>query len=174
MSTSTVDSPAAIGPYRANPVFWIMWLLPAAAVIGGFATLFIAVRGADRALPPGYHWEGEHLDRDFDRARLAAAHGIAVSIEWQAGECTATVRHAPDDPATLTLLFANGADASLDRVILLRRAQPGLYRGACAPLVAGRWRVALENTAGDWAIRTRVTGAPARVEMRARDPGGAP
>ena len=166
---STVDS-----PYRANPVFWIMWLLPAAAVVGGFATLFIALRGADRPLPPAYHWEGEHLERDFAQARLAAARGIEVTVELQpaAGECRAALRNAPDDPASLTLLLSNVADAGFDRVILLRRVQAGSYRGACVPLPPGRWRVALEDAAGAWAIRAQLTGSPAIVELRARDPGG--
>ncbi len=167
---STADS-----PFRSNPVFWIMWLLPAAAVVGGFATLFIALRGADRPLPATYHWEGEHLDRDFAQARLAAAHGIEVTVELQpaAGECRATLHNAPDDPSSLTLLLSNVADAGFDRVILLRRDRAGSYHGACAPLPPGRWRVALEDAAGAWAIRTQLTGNSATVELRARDPGGA-
>ena len=36
----------------------------------------------------------------------------------------------------------------LDRVLLLPRVAPGEYRGACAPLPRGRWRVALEDAAG--------------------------
>jgi hypothetical protein len=174
MDTTTVDSNRLTSPYRANPVFWIMCLLPAAAVVGGIATLVIALRGADRALPAAYHWEGERLDRDFALARVAAARGIAVTLDWRAGECTAAVRNAPEDTAALTLLFANAADAALDRVILLRRTQAGLFRGACEPLPEGRWRVALEDAAGAWAIRAQISGAPARIELRARDPGGSP
>jgi hypothetical protein len=166
MSSATADR-----PFRSNPVFWIMWLLPAAAVVGGLATLFIALRSADRPLPAGYHWEGEHLDQDFARQRLAASRGIEVDVEWQAaGECAATLRHAPDDPATLTLMFAHSSDAGLDRVVLLRRAQAGAYTGACAPLPAGRWRVALEG--GAWAIRMQASGNRTRLALRARDPDG--
>ena len=169
MHAEPVDS-----PFRANPVFWIMCLLPAAAVVAGLATLFIALRSADRALPASYHWEGESLDRDFARARNAAAHGIEVSFAVQpaAGRCSATLRHAPDDPGALTLLFANGADAGLDRVILLRREAAGRYSGDCAPPPVGRWRVSLEDAAGAWAIRTQVAGSIAQLELRARDPDG--
>jgi len=168
--SDTVASPP--GPYRSNPVFWIMWLLPASAVLAGLATLAIALRHADRALPAGYHWEGEHLDQDFARQRLAAKLGIEVDLGMQAaGECTATLRHAPDDPATLTLQFAHSSDAGLDRVVLLRRLQPGLYRGACAPLPAGRWRVALDG--GAWAMRAQFSGHRGDLRLRARPPDGA-
>ena len=166
---------AADRPFRANPVFWIMWLLPASAVVGGIATLVIALRSADRPLPSNYHWEGERLDHDFALARNAAHHGIAVTFERSAssGECSATLRNAPDDPAALDMLFASGTDAGLDRVILLRRTEAGMYRGACAPLPAGSWRVVLEDSAGAWALRTQASGNAARLELRARDPGGA-
>lgn len=170
MSTAQVDS-----PLRANPVFWLMWLLPAAAVVAGLATLGIALRHGDRELPPAYHWEGERLDQDFARARLAAAHGIGLSLDMPAapGECVASLRHAPGDPAALTLLFTNGVDPGLDRVVMLRRAARGEYRGSCAPLPAGRWRVALEDDAGAWAIRTQVAGDIRRLELRAHSPDGA-
>src|SRR5262245_4976541 len=148
-----------------------MWLLPASAVVGGLVTLGIALRSADRALPASYHWEGEHLDQDFAQQRVAASHGIEVDLEWQAaGECTATLRHAPDDPATLTLMFTHSSDAGLDRVMLLRRAETGAYTGTCPPLPMGRWRVALVS--GAWAIRTQVSGNRTRLALRARNPEG--
>src|SRR3954451_10929533 len=110
-----------------------MCLLPAAAVVAGLATLWIAVRSADRPLPVSYHWEGEHLDQDFAQQRLAAVHGIEVDIDTGGGECAATLRHAPDDPVSLTLTLTHSSDASLDRVVLLRRQQPGRHGGRCAP-----------------------------------------
>ena len=59
-------------PLRNNPVLWLIWVLLGSAVIGGLATLAIATHRADRQLPPDYHWEGQNLDRDFERARYAA------------------------------------------------------------------------------------------------------
>ena len=167
-----VDSQSPASPFRSNPVFWIMWLLPAAAVVAGLATLMIALRHADRSLPSAYHWEGERLDQDFAAQRLAASHGIEVALDTAGGECRATLRHAPDDPASLTLMFTHSSDAGLDRVVLLRRTQPGQYRGTCAPLAAGRWRIALEDAAGAWAIRALFSGAPERLVLRARAPDG--
>jgi len=161
-------------PLRANPVFWLMWLLPAAAVVAGLTTLGIALRKADRQLPAEYHWEGEHLDHDFALARVAAAHGIEVTFVANQTGCSATLRHAPADTEALSVLFANAADPDLDRVIRLPRIGPGEYRGACAPLPAGRWHVALEDAAGQWTIRTQVAGRIERLELRARNPEGGP
>ena len=163
-------------PMRANPVLWLVWILLGGVVIAGLTTLAIAMRKADRELPAAYHWEGEHLDHDFAQARVAAKHGIEVTFVTHpsGGECTASLRNAPADPEALTVLFANGADAGLDRVLRLPRVAPGEYRGACAPIPAGRWRVSLEDSAGQWAIRTQVAGDMNRLELRARDPDGGP
>ena len=169
MNTASTDN-----PLRANPVFWLIWVLLGAAVIGGLATLAIALRHADRQLPATYHWEGERLDHDFALARAAAAHGIEVTLTHAAGQCTATLRNAPGDPQRLTALFANTADPGLDRVILLSRVAAGEYRGACTPLPDGRWRVALEDDAGQWSIRAQHAGGLERLELSARHPGGAP
>jgi hypothetical protein len=168
MGTATVDS-----PLRRNPVFWIMILLPAATVVAGLTTLGIALREADPPLPEAYHWEGEHLDRDFAQQRNAAAHGTRVTLDTRAagGQCAAQVSGAPDDVAALTLLFSNAVDPGLDRVVLLKRVAAGVYRGACAPIPPGRWRVALQ--AGQWSIRTQLVGSVDHLVLRARDPSGA-
>jgi uncharacterized protein len=166
------DSSRSLPAWRANPVFWLMWLLPGSAVLAGLATLCIALRSADPPLPADYHWEGAHLDRDFELARNAADHGIEVDIAFTSGQCVAAVRAAPGDAPSLTMLFTNGTDAGLDRVVMLKRLAPGEYRGACAPLAAGRWRVSLEDAAATWSIRTQVTGGLERIALRARKPEG--
>ena len=71
MTTDLKVSPVD-GAWHRNPVFVLIWALPAAAVIAGVATLLIALEDADRALPASYHWEGARLDEDFERARRAA------------------------------------------------------------------------------------------------------
>lgn len=159
----------ATSPYslKTNPVFWLMWLLPAAAVVAGLATLAIALRGADRTLPPTYHWEGDGLDRDFARARNAATRDIAMSLELRDGECIAVVRNLPAGSETLELELANGADAMLDRFIVLRRVGPGELRAACEPLPQGRWWINVNDGAGDWSLRTRSEGNLAHVTLRA-------
>lgn len=158
---------------RRNPVFWLMWLLPGAAVAASFATLAIALDGADTKLPAAYHWEGAALDEDFDRARRAFERGIGATLTVDAarGECFLDVRGDASD--NLRLLLTHSADASLDRQVLLRRTATGDFRAPCASVPAGRWRVALDDDAAGWSLRARVDGALDAVELRARDPGGA-
>jgi uncharacterized protein len=157
---------------RFNPVFWLMWLLPASAVVAGLATLAIALRGADRALPVEYHWEGERLDADFSRARQAVALGVEITLGIEAGQCRALVSHLPLEPAALNLLLTHGVDAGLDRRVRLTRVAANDYRAACAPLDTGKWRVALADDSAKWAVRGTVDGPLAGLVLRARSPEG--
>ncbi len=156
--------------FRKNPVFWLMFLLPGAAVAASFVTLAIALGGADRALPPGYHWEGERLDEDFDRARRAAALGIRGTLALNAGECVLTL--AGVDSPHLRLLLTHSNDAGLDRQVLLKRGAANEYRAACAEVPEGRWRLALEDDAAGWLLRQNAVGSLAQVELVARNPEG--
>lgn len=164
---------------RNNPVFWLMWLLPASAVAAGFVTLAIAARDADRALPASYHWEGERLDADFARLQAAAAQRLVVAIEFgEQGECVVRLSaanagsaDAAAEPAALTLLIASGTDVSLDQQLRLPRVAAGEYRASCVALPPGRWRLELRDEAQTWSIRGRLQTPAARVELRARDPG---
>lgn len=163
-------------PLRNNPVLWLCWALLGSAVIAGLATLAIAMRSADRQLPASYHWEGEHLDQDFARVRNAAALGIAVTLvtDPEIGTCLASLRSAPGDPASLTLMLTSGADPGLDRVVLLRRTSKGEYGAPCSALPRGRWRVSLEDAEKSWIIRTQVVGPFAHLDLLARNPEGTP
>jgi hypothetical protein len=157
---------------RANPVFWLMWALPGAAVLAGFATLAIALHGADRPLPEAYHWEGERLDADFARQRAAGSLGVRVTFEVADGRCVAHLAVSSGEPFALDVLLTHGSDAGFDRALKLPRVAPGEYAAACAPVPAGKWRVSVDEPAGAWSVRATADGDLAHVELRARDPGG--
>jgi len=157
---------------KANPVFWLMWALPGAAVLGGFATLAIAMHGADRALPDAYHWEGERLEADYVRQRAAVTLGVRVTLEVADGHCRAHLVNA--DPATVDVLLTHGSDAGLDRVVKLPRTAAGEYAADCAAPPAGRWRISVDDPSGAWSVRDAIDGDLGHVELRPRDPGGGP
>jgi hypothetical protein len=163
-------------PLRNNPVLWLCWALLGSVVIAGLATLAIAIRSADRQLPASYHWEGEHLDQDFARVRHAAALGIEVTLvaDPEIGTCLATLRSAPGDAASLTLLLTNTADPGLDRVVLLRRTSKGEYGAPCPAIPRGRWLISLEDAEKTWILRSQLAGPFAHLALRARNPEGTP
>jgi uncharacterized protein len=168
----TMNSAPPIKDTRFNPVFWLMWMLPASAVLAGFATLAIALHGADRALPVEYHWEGERLEADFGRARSAASLGVEIRLAIEAGQCRALARNLPLEPAALSLMLTHGENAGLDRRVRLTRLAANDYRAPCAPLETGKWRVALDDDSARWAVRGALDGEQSNVLLRGRDPEG--
>jgi hypothetical protein len=160
-------------PKRLNPVFWLMFLLPGLAVAGSLVTVVIAFRHGDTKLPAAYHWEGANLDADFERARRAAAQAMSATLEIRAAENLCVIRFGSGSPATdaVVLLLTHSDDASLDRQIRLRR-EGDEFQAACDAVPEGKWRIALADDAGTWAIRAHVAGSLARVDLRARHPDG--
>lgn len=175
MNELTPESPPR---HQFNPVFWLMWLLPGAAVIGGLATLAIALRNGDRPLPTSYHWEGERLDADFARARRAAQLGIAVQLDLSGagGQCVVSLTPASAGGDALELLLTHGVDVGLDRMLRLTRVDEGTssarYRAPCAVPPSGRWRISLQDAAGSWALRAGADNLRAPFALRARMPEG--
>ncbi len=159
-----------MSPLKRNPVFWLMWVIPGAAVVSGLGMVAVAMQGADRALPDIYHWEGERLDADFERARNAAKLGLQADLVIAEGQCRLSL-HGADAPA-LELLLTSGSDVHLDRAVALSRTAEGEYRGACAPLTRGKWRVALRDADNTWALRSQLDEPADRVSLRARAPEG--
>lgn len=182
MTTATVPTPSITNTptpprHHFNPVFWLIWLLPAAAVVAGVATLFIALRDADRALPASYHWEGARLDEDFARARQAAQLGIAATFDLSGknGQCTVTLAPVTVDAEVLELRLTHGSDAGLDRMMRLTRTEEGAqvtYRSPCTETPRGRWRLALSDAAGSWALRGAADSPMTSLVLRAQTPEG--
>jgi hypothetical protein len=158
--------------FQKNPVFWLMWAIPAAAVFAGSSMVVVAMHDADRALPGIYHWEGELLEADFERARLAARLGLRADLVVEGGHCVLTLTPAPLQTEELQMRLTNAGDLHLDRAVSLVRQQPGRYRADCQPLQRGRWRVALQNAANTWALRAQLDDSLTRVAIVARDPEG--
>ena len=172
MTTDTKVLPDPVAWHR-NPVFVRIWALPAAAVVAGIATLLIALKDADRALTASYHLEGARLDEDFERSRRAAQLGLAASFDLSAGAGQCTVTLAPAvDADVLELRLTHGSDAGLDRMLRLTRQDDGVYRSDCASAPLGRWRIALGDAAGSWALRGAADGPLSSFELRARAPEG--
>ncbi len=155
---------------KRNPVFWLMWILPGAAVLGGFATLAIAMQQADRALPSIYHWEGELLDADFDRARNAARLGLVADLRFTGSACELALHGAQS--SQLRLMLTNGIDVHQDRLLILARSEmasiePRAHRSGRA---SGAWPCRMRRST--WSLRAQVEEASDRIELRARSPEG--
>ena len=137
-------------PWYREPWPWILMAGPAAAVLAGAATIWIAFDGADGLVADDYYKRGLAINQVLAREENARRLGIRARI--QAGEGRLRVALAGAAPEALFAQLAHATRAGLDQRLRLARAAPGVYEAELPPLAAGRWRVVLEDPRREWRV----------------------
>jgi len=156
MDTDPSSANAAPAWYRQ---FWPWFLfgLPAAVVVAGLATWWIAERHADHLVVDDYYREGLAINRELGRRELAAALNVRAQLEIR--DALVRIRlEGESRPAALALYLSHPVDAGRDLRMRLARVSAGTYE---APWTNGdqrRWLWRLEPLAVAEAERWRVDG----------------
>lgn len=156
---------------------WLLMIPPLAAVIGGIATIVLAVRSNDGVVAADYYKRGLAINAELSRSERAADLGLVAEVQ-AGGESAGDSVHVwlraeralPAEPV-LRIRLVHPGRSGADRVAQLARvtADPdgrsAEYRGAWedatelhAPVA---WRVLLEGK--EW----RLDGGIAPGEVRA-------
>lgn len=143
-------------PWYREPWPWALIAGPAAVVVAGGVTIWLAVSSNDGLVADDYYRRGlainQVLVRDREAARLGF-HARIRLIDSGALELILT-GGAAEPPAVLTLKLVHPTRAGEDQLLRLARVAPGLYRSQSGPLPTGRRNVVLEDEAHTW----RLTG----------------
>jgi len=137
---------------------WLLIALPASAVIGGIATIIIAVHSPNALVVDDYYKEGLAINRDKQRYATARDMQLTGLLRSDAGQVsvTLTAREAVAE-SSLMLRVIHATRPELDRTVLLQRdAADGSYRAPFPALVKGNWYLKLQNPQQSWEIRTRI------------------
>lgn len=129
---------------------WILMSGPAAVIVAGAATTWIAFASADGLVAEDYYKKGLAVNAVLAREQAAERLGIAADFE-RSGE-TVRVRLRGASPDYLFVRFVNATRASRDVRVRLAPAGAGAYEARVPPLPAGRWRLILEDPRGEWRI----------------------
>ncbi len=181
---STHHSPLtthAATPWYREPWPWILMAGPAAVIVAGAFTTWIAFTSWDGLVADDYYKRGLAINQELKRDQAALDRGIAAVVEnregvlrvrlsWgqshfsteQPGNAT-----APAGKVTLTpmeplpdVVFArlvHATRAGHDQRLRLTLVAPGVYETGLPALPAGRWRVVLEDPRGEWRITPTLT-----------------
>lgn len=146
---------------------WFLIFIPAATVVAGLYTLWLAMQGNDSLVaPPG---DGMEIvtERRNAAERQAALLGLDANIVIDPDSGAINVNMASNGghewPASLNLLFSHPTNAQLDRNISLSAAIPGddgtpRWAGHVSPVPTGRWYLIL-SSGNDWRLYGVWTGA---------------
>jgi hypothetical protein len=125
---------------------------PAAAVIGGAVTIWLAVATSDGLVADDYYRQGLAINREIRRDQAARDLGIAASVESFNGVLRVRLDSGAAPPEALIARLVHATRAGHDLRLRLARVIPGVYETALPALPAGRWRLVLEDPRGEWRI----------------------
>ena len=128
---------------------------PAAVVVAGAVTIWLALNSNDGLVADDYYRQGLAINQLLARDREAARLGLRASVRTTtSGAVEATLTGGNVFPRTLMLTLVHPTRAGEDRSLPLLRVGPGLYRSQGESLPNGRRNAVLEDEAGTW----RLTG----------------
>lgn len=139
-------------PWYREPLVWLLIAPPAAAIVGGIITIYLAVATQDGLVVDDYYEQGKAINQVLGRDQAARAQGLSARLQLQQGRAELRLAGAIAVPE-LTLKLLHATRAAQDVVLVLDRAGDGVYRAPLPALAPGRWHVQLEGA--DW----RLTGS---------------
>lgn len=129
---------------------WIIMAGPAAVVLAGAATIWIAFATADGLVAEDYYKQGLAINKVIAREEEARKLGVAADLSLAGGRILVNLRN--DDPPAVFVHLAHGTRAGHDQRLRVARTAAGTYEAELPALPAGRWRVAIEDPQGRWRI----------------------
>jgi hypothetical protein len=123
---------------------------PAAAIVGGAVTVWLAIASADGLVADDYYRRGLAISQELRREARAAERGLNVASDVVAGRLR--VRLSGAAPETIFVQLVHATRAGHDQRLRLNAVAPGRYETDLPELPAGRWRLVLEDPRGEWRI----------------------
>ena len=129
---------------------WLLMSGPAAVLLAGAITTWIAFASADGLVAEDYYRQGLGINKRLEREQAARQRGLSASVEFS-GESIRVFLEG-DSPRALFVHLAHATRAGHDVRLRLAPASPGVYEAALPVLPAGRWRIGIEDAQGAWRI----------------------
>ena len=129
---------------------WLLISGPAAVILAGAATIWIAFASADGLVADDYYRQGLGINKRIAREETARRLGISADVTL-AGEHI-RIRLQGEKPEVLFVQLAHATRAGHDLRVRLSGNAQGIYEGEVGPLPRGRWRVVIEDPRGTWRI----------------------
>jgi len=129
---------------------WLLMSGPAAVLIAGAVTTWIAFASADGLVAEDYYKQGMAVNKLLAREERARSLGISLDATLTASKISIELRGAA--PEALFVHLAHATRAGHDQRLRLAPTQPGLYEAELPALPAGRWHIVIEDPRASWRI----------------------
>jgi hypothetical protein len=129
---------------------WLILSGPAAVLIAGAITTWIAFASADGLVAEDYYRQGMAINKMLAREDTARRLGISAGVVLKDGKIQVSLEG--ESPEALFVHLAHGTRAGHDQRLRLSPAGAGLYEAGLGPLAAGHWLIVIEDPRGTWRI----------------------
>jgi hypothetical protein len=152
------DAERAVRPWYRELWPWLLAAGPAAVIVAGMVTMYIAFHGSDALVSEDYYVRGLAINGDLAREAYARQAGISAQIARAADGAQILLQirggSASDFPAVLKLSLVHPVRAELDRTVEAARLGNGSYAARAGALSGHRWKVEIETAqwrlSGEW------------------------
>lgn len=137
-------------PWYRHAWPWILMSGPAAVLVAGTVTTWIAFATKDGLVAEDYYKQGLAINKVLQKED--AARRLGVSAELAVDGPTVRIRLRGEAPEAIFVHFAHATRAGHDARLRLARTGADAYEAAMPPLAPGRWRAVIEDPRGRWRI----------------------
>lgn len=134
---------------------WILMAGPAAVVVAGIVTVWLAVVSNDGLVTDDYYKQGLAVNQRLQRDHQAASLGLHGDI-MRAGLNVRLLLAADSKarlPEKIVMKLAHPTRAGQDQQVEMDAEGQGFYAGKLSAGVVGRWLVSIEDPAGQWRLQ---------------------
>lgn len=166
-----MNSHAAHMPWYREPWPWLLMAGPAAVIVAGIVTTYLAVVSNDGLVADDYYKRGLAINQTLSRDALARERNYRAQVEFAADSRGATVVFTGDTPMheAVVLRLAHPGRPALDRVLPLTRDAEGRHTAVFPSLTPGRWLLTLEDAGQSWRlVGDMVIPNKANIELKPR------
>ena len=137
-------------PWYREPWPWLLMSGPAAVIVAGGVTTWIAFASADGLVAEDYYRQGLAINKRLAREEAARQQGISATVSLEKNRLR--VRLSGAAPEALFVHLAHATRAGYDQRLRLAPAGQGAYQAELPALAAGHWRIVIEDPRGTWRI----------------------
>ncbi|MAT66209.1 MAG: nitrogen fixation protein FixH [Gammaproteobacteria bacterium] len=149
---------------------WFLISLPLSAVVGGIATLIIAMHSPNAMVVDDYYKEGLAINETLARERAAAQRGLSGLLRHAEGsgqlQLELMAEAAATAPGYLQLQLVHPTLAEKDQSLRLESVGGYRYVSQMPQLAPGNWHLILSPPDGSWRLTGRLVlpqGGQARL-----------
>lgn len=133
-------------PWYREPLAWMVFAIPALAVVGGAVLLVLAFASWDGLVADDYYRRGMQINRSLARDATASRLGLRAAVRFPGADAIEVrLNDATSAGGGLILHLAHATREGADLRLDMQRTAHGVWRAALPPLSPGKWYLEVGN-----------------------------